>query len=159
MYVVEVPSDELDLNRLGVAGVELPAESLRSDGPAHARKTASRMEGVNNDKVRWESVRAASRSRFFCENNEWISDPPSSDNEDISLASKTFPLESTASCGGLENGSTATSSSSCFTACAISSSSFALYSGHHNRSESLCIIAGNSSIINVRNCISISFCK
>ena len=52
VYVVLVPSDELDLNRLGVAGVELPAESLRSDGPAHARKTASRIDGVNSDKVR-----------------------------------------------------------------------------------------------------------
>ena len=157
--VLVLPTDECDLSRLGVAGVEEPAESDRSDGPAHARKTASRIEGVNNDRVRCESVNAASRSRFFCENNEWISEPPSSDNEDISLASKTFPLESTASCGGLANGSKGTSSFSDFLACAISSSSFALYSGHHNLNESLCIIAGSSSIIKVRSCISISFCK
>ena len=71
VYVVlEPPSEEFDLSRLGVAGVEDPAESLRSDGPAHALKTASRIDGVNSDKVRWESVSAANRSKFFCENSE-----------------------------------------------------------------------------------------
>lgn len=160
VYVVLVlPTEECALIRPGVAGVELPADSFLSDGPAQARKTASRIEGVNKERVRCESVKAARRSRFFWENNEWISDPPSRDNEEISLASRTFPLESTASCGGLENGSTATSSFSCFAACATSSSSFARYSGHHNRNESLWIIAGNSSIINVRNCFSISLCR
>jgi hypothetical protein len=105
---------------LGVAGVEVPVESVRSEGPAQARKTASRIEGVNNERVRCESVKAAKRRRFFWENNEWISDPPSNDRDDISLASRTLPRASTASCGGLANGSTATSSFSGFPACATS---------------------------------------
>lgn len=66
VYVVLVlPTDEWDLIRFGVAGVELPADSFRSDGPAQARKTASRIEGVNKERVRWESVSAANRSKFF----------------------------------------------------------------------------------------------
>lgn len=98
MYVVLVlPSDEWDLIRVGVAGPEEPIVSLRSEGPAQALKTASLMEGVNNDKVRCESVNAAKRSKFFWENRECISDPLSKDNEEISLASRTFPLASTAS--------------------------------------------------------------
>lgn len=111
VYVVLVlPSVECERINAGVAGVDEPAESPRSEGPAQALKTASRIDGVNNDKVRCESVSAAKRRRFFCENNEWISEPPSKVNDDISLASTTFPLESTASCGGLAKGSTATSS-------------------------------------------------
>jgi hypothetical protein len=50
--VLVLPTAECDLIRLGVAGVELPADSPRSDGPAQALKTASLIEGVNNDKVR-----------------------------------------------------------------------------------------------------------
>lgn len=101
---------------------------------------------------------AANRSKFFCENNEWISDPPSRESDDISLASRTFPLASTASCGGLAKGSTGTSLFSVASS-ANFSSSLALYSGHHNLKDSLWMIAGNSSIIKVRNCISIVFCK
>ena len=58
-------SDDWERNRPGVAGVEVPAESVRSDGPAQARKTASRIEGVKSDSVRWEFVKAAKRRRFF----------------------------------------------------------------------------------------------
>ena len=60
-----LPREEWERKRLGVAGVDVPAESVRSDGPAQARNTASRIEGVNNESVRWESVRAANRKRFF----------------------------------------------------------------------------------------------
>jgi hypothetical protein len=121
-----------------VTGVEVPTESPLSDGPAQARNTASRIEGVNKDKVRCESLSAPKSSKFFCENSACVPAPPSNDRDDISLASKTFPLASTASCGGLANGSNGTSSFSLFSIFAFSSSSsFALYSGHHNLSESL----------------------
>lgn len=114
------------------------AKSFLSAGLAQALNTVSRIDGVKSDSVRCESLSAASRNRFFCENNECISDPPSSDREDISFASKTFPRASTASCGGLENGSIGTSSSSDFPACSADSwSSFALYSGHHSRNDNL----------------------
>lgn len=142
VYVVPPVFPRLDcvLLNVGVDGVETLVLSFRSAGLAQARKTASRIEGVNRDSVRWESVKAPSRSRFFCENSEGISDPPSRDKDDISLASRTFPLASTASCGGLANGSTGISSSSFFSdlaACAASWSSLALYSGHHNRKDNL----------------------
>lgn len=50
-----------------VPGVVEPDMSLFSAAPARARKTASGMGGVNRDRVRWESVRAARRRRFFWE--------------------------------------------------------------------------------------------
>lgn len=64
------PRLEWERVRLGVVGVEVPADSARSEGPAQARKTASRIEGVKRERVRWESVRAARRNRFFCEKRE-----------------------------------------------------------------------------------------
>lgn len=51
VYVV-LPKFEWDRVRLGVTGVEWPADSALSDGPAQALKTASRIDGVNNDNVR-----------------------------------------------------------------------------------------------------------
>lgn len=51
VYVV-LPTDDRDLCSLGVAGVEEPSELNRSEGAAQARKTASLIEGVNNDRVR-----------------------------------------------------------------------------------------------------------
>lgn len=63
VYVVPLlPVEECARVRL-VLGVAAP--SPRSDGPAHALKTASRIEGVNRDSVRCESVRTASLTRFF----------------------------------------------------------------------------------------------
>ena len=91
-----------------IEGIEdewIAAASPRSVGPAHARNTTSCMLGVNSDNVRFESLSAASRRRFLCENNDWVSAPESRERDAICAASRTLPFESTGSCGGLAKGS------------------------------------------------------
>ena len=56
----------------GVAGVFDPGTSPCSGAPAQARKTASRIEGVKSERVRWELFNAARRRRFFCEKTDWL---------------------------------------------------------------------------------------
>ena len=63
----------------------------------HARKTTSLIPGVNSDKVRCDSDKAARRRMFFCENEAWISDAGSSDKASICAESRGFPKASTAS--------------------------------------------------------------
>jgi hypothetical protein len=133
-----------------------PVNSPLSVGPAQARKTTSRIGGVNKDNVRCESVRVARRSRFFLENK--VSLPESRDMDAISAAFRGLPEESTASWGGLARGSKAGSSCD-VPRLAGSCCCRASCSGTHKRSESLCMIAGSSSISSILSCPSISFCK
>lgn len=86
--------DRLDNVRAGVFEPEL---STRSDAPAQALKTVSRIEGVNNDSVLCDSDSAARRRMFFCEKDACISEDGSRDNEEIWLSSRGLPNASTAS--------------------------------------------------------------
>ncbi len=112
-----------------------PGMSPLSNGPVQARKTAPRIDGVNSDSVRCESVKVASRTRFLRENNDWVSTDESSDKDATSAGLNTAPVESTGSCGGLANGSTTTSS---LTGDLVPSSrsSCALSAGTHSRNDS-----------------------
>lgn len=118
-----------------MAGVFNPGASPLSVGPAQARNTASRIEGVKRDKVRFESFSVARRTRFFWENNDCVSSPESNANDAMAAEFKTFPVESTGSCGGLARGSTTFSSFGGDSALSNSWSSRARYSGTHNRSD------------------------
>lgn len=137
---------------MGVTGVLLPGASPRSVGPAQALKTTSRRLGVNKDKVRWESVSAASRRRFFWEKSECVSVVESSDNDAICDASSGLPERSTGSLGVLASGLVTGSSVVGLSLWrARSSSSRIWYSGTHKRSDNLWMIAGTSSIRSVRS--------
>lgn len=102
----DVVSEEGNLTRdCGLpCGVSVPGESPFSVVAAQARKTVSRIDGVKSDSVRCDSVKAASRSIFFCENEACISFGLSSENSEVSLSSIVPP--SIGFCGGLANGST-----------------------------------------------------
>lgn len=111
VYVVEPPCTDWARIRLGAANGDVRVASSRSIGAAQARTRTSWIPGVNNDKVRCESLKAPRRTKFFCENSEWVSEP-SKDKDDNSFGSSTWPFASTASAGRAANGSIATSSSS-----------------------------------------------
>lgn len=68
---------------------------------AQARKTASRIEGVNSDNVRWDCDSAARRRRFFCENVAWVSVGLSREMGRMEESSST----GAGSCAGLARGS------------------------------------------------------
>ena len=104
--LLRLPVCECTLDNAGVAALENADISPRSRGPVQALKTASRIDGVKRDSVRWESVRVASRIRFFWEKSDCVSIDESSDSDATSAGVKTFPLASTGSCGGVANGST-----------------------------------------------------
>lgn len=141
----------------GLMGETRPlGPSACSIEPVHALKTTSRIDGVNRDSVRWESVRAARRSTFLREKRECISTPESRDRDAISDVDRTFPEASTGSWGGFNRGSRPGPSRDGFVTWAevVSSS---LYSVPHSRKESLCIMAGSSSMKRMRSWPSISF--
>lgn len=136
------------LDSVGLMGdATLADPSPGSERPVHALYTTSRMDGVNKDSVRCESVRAARRSKFFCENREWVSTPDSSDSDAISDAFKAFPKASTGSWGGLAKGSWPGPSVSTL----VCSSSRSRYSGTHSRKDSRWMITGSSSINKTRS--------
>jgi hypothetical protein len=91
------PMCDCVLDNAGLIGDVNVLLSPKSDDAVHALYTTSWIDGVNKDKVRWESVNAARRSRFFCENRECISTPESSDSEAISDGFRAFPEASTGS--------------------------------------------------------------
>jgi hypothetical protein len=84
-------------------GLPISVPSVRASGPAQARKTVSRMDGVKRDSVRCDSARAARRRRFFCEKEAYVS------VDEASIAkgepSAVVPRGSTGSCGDDDKGS------------------------------------------------------
>ncbi len=125
-----------------------PGTSPCSEAPAQARKTASRIEGVKRDRVRWELFNAARRRRFFCEKIDWLSkELPSIAEVDKSEGCSICSWFSIDPGARLLNGSMGVSSSTePSEATADLGSAPGSRSGTHKRNDNLWMIAGTSSI-------------
>lgn len=136
LYVVPLTSAaevlrERDTPNAALAGVVSP----RSVGPAHALNMTPFMVGVKSERVLCDSLSAARRSMFFCENTDGASTVVSRESSVILLV-PSLPSPSTGSWGGLARGSVTVSFAFSDSARA-DASSWALCSGLKSFRDSL----------------------